>query len=212
MFLGVLAGHAQSCRVISWISCLPSASVSGHTTQNTTSTRSLPAPRKQFQPCAALAVTSTDCDVHDHVVPDIQPECGSCLTRRIYFAFARQCKYEHGQKPNHQHHALEAAMSCDEGLKIKQHTSCVATPHRSPSCVSKETTACRRTRGNNRHIWKRNRPQPKCGNPKTQIFPRQMAKTPLCNPALTKLTMIFGGVPEQILAIWSTFASNRDSI
>ena len=41
---------------------------------------------------------------------------------------ARQCKYEHGQKPNHQHYALEAAMSCDEGLEIKQHTSCVA-PH-----------------------------------------------------------------------------------
>ena len=133
MFLGVLAGHAQSCRVISWISCHPSASVSGHTTQNTTSTRSLPAPRKQFQPAALPHAsrrntnhTSTDCDVHDHVVPDIQPECGPCLTRRIYFAFARQCKYEHGQKPNHQHHALEAAMSCDEGLKIKQHTSCVA--------------------------------------------------------------------------------------
>ena len=64
---------------------------------------------------------------HDHVVPDIEPECGSCLTQRIYFVFARQCKYEHGQKPNHQHHALGAAMSSDEGLKIKHHTSCVAT-------------------------------------------------------------------------------------
>ena len=67
MFLGVVARHAQSCRVISWISCLPSASAS----QTSTPTRCLPVLREQFQPAALpLAsrrnrnLTSTDCDVN----------------------------------------------------------------------------------------------------------------------------------------------------
>ena len=36
---------------------------------------------------------------HDYVDPDVEPECGSCLTRRVYFAFASSCKYDLGEKP-----------------------------------------------------------------------------------------------------------------
>ena len=81
MFLGVVARHAQSGRAISWISCLPSASASGHTTQTSTPTRSLPAPREQFQPGALphasrrnTNLTSTDCDVN----LGTESECESC--------------------------------------------------------------------------------------------------------------------------------------
>ena len=74
------------------------------------------------------------------------------------------------KKPNNEHYILNAATSCADGLKIKRHTICVATHIvcllalllDKKRRVSEETTACRRIRGNNRHKWKRSRPQPKC--------------------------------------------------
>ena len=232
MFLGVVARHARSCRAMScWISCLPSTSVL--VTHHSTLPCSLRVHREQFQPAALPLAsrrntnhTSTDCDVHDHVDPDVVPECGSCLTLRIYFVFARQCRYEHGQKPNHQHCALEAAMSCDEGLEIKQHGSCAAThivrllatcpvSGQETARFAREIDLPSNMRQQRSHM-EAHATVAKVPESKKRDLPRQAVKTLLYNPALptwqTKLTLCFWCMPEQMLEMWPTCARNRDGI
>ena len=90
-------GSTRACRVISWKSCLPSASAS----QTSTPTRSF-AGSSSLPPChsppAETNHISTDCDVLDYVDPGTDSESGSCLTRRAYFACARLLKCKNEQK------------------------------------------------------------------------------------------------------------------
>ena len=118
IFFGVVA-HARSCRLIScWISCLPYASVldAQHKIPlrpalflylaNSSSSGAARLPQKHKPHQHGLRR-------HDHVVPHIEPECGSCLTwcDCVYLCVSAINK---GKKKQNKHHYEDAACSCDE--------------------------------------------------------------------------------------------------
>ena len=126
--------------VMSWSLVLCIHVRSGHATQTSTPTGSLPVHREQFPPTVLPAarrhtnLTITDCDVMTTWILTSNQKTQTC----------EQC-------------ALNAARFLRLRFRQAAHDLC-RNPCRSPPCVSKETSTCHGIRG----MWKRSQPQPKC--------------------------------------------------
>ena len=134
MFLGVLAQHAPSCRVIScWISCLPftSAPDTQHEIPLRPALFLYVANNSSLLPChsppAQTNLTSTGCDVMTtSIVAPTQHVAHA--QRGVCTLHLRVCARMNLEKrPNCEHYTLDAATSCADGLTSKRHTSCVAS-------------------------------------------------------------------------------------